>query len=74
MDLIFGFLVNKAVYIAGWKRLETPNLVNKSPNLVLKQFFLNLTSMLREYRRFVISFVEVLYTKNGILKGMYAVF
>ena len=25
------------MYIAGWKRLETPNLVEQSPNLVLKQ-------------------------------------
>ena len=27
----------KTVYIAGWKRLETLNLVNTSPNLVLKE-------------------------------------
>ena len=25
------------MHIAGWKRLETHNLVNKSPNLVFKQ-------------------------------------
>ena len=29
----------KTVYAAGWKRLETPKLVNKSPNLVLDKFF-----------------------------------
>ena len=28
----------RQLYIAGWKRLEAPNLVNKSPSLVLKQF------------------------------------
>ena len=32
------------MYIAGWKRLETPNLVKNSPNLVLKKFVSNLIS------------------------------
>ena len=43
LDLKFGFLW-KTVYIAGWKHLETLNLVNKSANLLLKQFFCNLIS------------------------------
>ena len=30
------------MYIAGQKRLEAPNWVNKSPNLVLKHFLKNL--------------------------------
>ena len=31
----------KTVYMTGWKRVETPNSVNNSPNLVLNKFFLN---------------------------------
>ena len=31
-------------YIAGWKRLETLNLVSQSPNLCLNKCFYNLTS------------------------------
>ena len=37
LDLRFGFLVNNCVYIAGWQRLGTSNLVKKSPSLVLNK-------------------------------------
>ena len=37
LDLGFGFLVKHCVY-SGLESLETSNLVNKYPNLVLKKF------------------------------------
>ena len=37
------------MHIVGWKRLETPDLVNKSPSLVLKKLLFNLISGLYTY-------------------------
>ena len=48
----FGPLIRipreKTMYIAGWKRLETPTVVKKSPNLLLEKFGFNLISGLKD--------------------------